>query len=301
MRFRTPRLYGLAVLSTLCLAVLSSWVYAAEPVSRMVDIGHAQLHVQVWELDASSRETIVALPGSGGDVSRYRYLAPLLAEAGYRVFAVNQRGIMGSTGDLGALTLHDYAADIAALTDALAVERGHLLGWALGNRIARVVATDYPDRVASVSLIAAGGLARPLTEPGELARLLDEAELPEAEKVRLARNTLFSPHTAEELVLEYVRALKYWPEARRSQAQASRATPVQQWWAGGAGPMLIVQGMDDKTAPPENGHLMKAEFGERITLVDLPAAGHALGLEQPRNTADAIIAFLRAQRVAAVN
>lgn len=301
MRFRTPLSHGLSTLWAFCLIVLSCCVHAAEPISRRVDIGHAQLNVQVWENDASSREAIVALPGSGGDVSRYRYLAPLLAEAGYRVFAVNQRGIMGSTGELTALTLHDYAADILALIDVLELERVHMLGWALGNRIARVVATDYPDRVASVSLIAAGGLARPLTEPGELARLLSEAELPEAEKMRLARNTLFSPHSADQLVLDYVRALQYWPDARRSQSEANRATPVQQWWAGGAGPMLIVQGLDDKTAPPENGHLMKAEFGDRITLVDLPAAGHALGLEQPRNTADAIIAFLRAQPSAAVN
>ena len=56
--------------------------------------------------------------------------------------------------------------------------------------------------------------------------------------------------------------------------------------------MLIVQGVDDKTAPPENGRLMKEEFGDRITLVNLQAAGHAMGLEKPRETAEAILDFL---------
>jgi len=56
--------------------------------------------------------------------------------------------------------------------------------------------------------------------------------------------------------------------------------------------MLIVQGVDDKTAPPANGRRMKEEFGDRITLVNLQAAGHAMGLEKPEETADAILTFL---------
>jgi hypothetical protein len=45
-------------------------------------------------------------------------------------------------------------------------------------------------------------------------------------------------------------------------------------------------------APPENGSQMKLEFGERITLVALKAAGHAMELEKPRKTATAIASFL---------
>ena len=253
----------------------------------------------MWESDAKNSETIIALPGSGGDVSRYKYLAPLIADSGYRVIAINQRGIGGSTGELEDLTLHDYAADVAAIIDVLDLQKAHLLGWALGNRTSRVVATDFQNKVASISLIAAGGLVRPLTEPGELGRLLGEAGIPDTEKFNIARRTLFSPNTSDRLVYDYVRELKYWPDARRSQGQANRNTPLEQWWAGGNGPMLIVQGVDDKTAPPENGHQMKQEFGERITLVNLEGAGHAMGLEKPRETAAAIVSFLAKHAIAA--
>ena len=99
---------------------------------------------------------------------------------------------------------------------------------------------------ASISVIAAVGLAKPLTIPDELEQLLGEPNLTEAEKLRLARRTLFSPHTDEQIVLDFVRALKYWPDARRSQGQANRNTPLEQWWAGGNGPMLIVQGVGDR-------------------------------------------------------
>jgi len=57
--------------------------------------------------------------------------------------------------------------------------------------------------------------------------------------------------------------------------------------------MLIVQGLDDKTAPPENGIRMQTEFGDRITLVNLENAGHLMGVERPEATAAAIITFLR--------
>lgn len=266
--------------------------HAAEPDTQTIDIGHAQLNTLVWG-DSSEAETIIALPGSGGDVTRYRDIGPTLAAAGYRLIAVNQRGIMGSTGSLNNLTLHDYAADVAAIIAALGIQKAHLIGWALGNRTARMVATDYPEKVASITLIAAGGLAAPLTEPGELGELLGNAQLPAAEKLRLARRTLFSPATPEAVVQEFVSTLQYWNAAQESQSQANRNTPIAEWWAGGSGPMLIVQGLDDKTAPPENGRQMLAEFPDRITLVNLENAGHLMGMEQPQATAAAIIGFLR--------
>lgn len=281
-------------------ALSTSAAGAAEPDTRTIDIGHAQLNTLVWGEIAGgaadsrgTNETIVALPGSGGDVTRYRDIGPSLAAAGYRLIAVNQRGIMGSTGALDNLTLHDYAADVAAIIDALGVQKAHLIGWALGNRTARVVATDFPEKVASITLIAAGGLAAPLTAPGELGELLGNAQLPVPDKLRLARRTLFSPATPESVVQEYVNTLQYWDAARASQTEASRNTPLEEWWAGGFGPMLIVQGLDDKTAPPENGRQMLAEFPDRITLVNLENAGHLMGMEQPQETAEAIIEFLR--------
>ncbi len=292
MRHHTSHLLRRSTVLISTLILSSSLTLAAERSLSRIDIRHAQLNVEVWESNTEDSETIIALPGSGGDVSRYKYLAPLLADAGYRVIAVNQRGIKGSTGELEGLTLHDYAADVAAIIDVLELQKVHLLGWALGNRTSRVVATDFPEKVASISLIAAGGLVRPLTEPGELGRLLGESGIPEEEKVQLARRTLFSPETDDAMVREYARDLKYWPAARNSQRQANRNTALEQWWAGGTGPMLIVQGMDDKTAPPENGRRMKIEFGERITLVNLQGAGHAMGLEKPQETADAILSFL---------
>ena len=69
---------------------------------------------------------------------------------------------------------------------------------------------------------------------------------------------------------------------------------LQDWWAPpGDVPYLVVQGLKDEAAPPENSYLLKKELGQRVTLVDIPNAGHLQPLESPGPVADAVIAFAR--------
>lgn len=277
----------------LFLSNLPGFAFAQDGLRYAINIGHAELNVVEWAPDSASAELILALPGSGGDFSRYKRIGPLIAEAGYRLVVINQRGIMGSSGNLNDLTLHDLADDVIAVADQLGADKFHIAGWAFGNRTSRMLATDYPERVASVTLIAAGGIVPALTEPGELGMLLGDSDLLFDEKMRLARRTLFSAATADAIVEDYVESLRYWPDARAAQGQANRNTPLEEWVAGGEGPLLMVMGEDDLTAPIENGHIMKAEHGDRLTLIIVPGAGHVVGLEKPAETAAAIVEFLK--------
>jgi pimeloyl-ACP methyl ester carboxylesterase len=84
-----------------------------------------------------------------------------------------------------------------------------------------------------------------------------------------------------------------WPDAAASQRQANNTTPVEDWWPGGSKPMLVIQGLHDRTAPPTNGYALCEEFGERVRLVDLPDAGHGLVVEQPELIAAAIDDWVR--------
>jgi pimeloyl-ACP methyl ester carboxylesterase len=49
--------------------------------------------------------------------------------------------------------------------------------------------------------------------------------------------------------------------------------------------------LKDEAAPVENGYLLKEELGDRVTIVDIPDAGHIQPLEAPGQVAEAIIAF----------
>jgi pimeloyl-ACP methyl ester carboxylesterase len=73
------------------------------------------------------------------------------------------------------------------------------------------------------------------------------------------------------------------------------ATPLEDWWLGGSAPLLVVQGLDDRVAVPENGRRLIAEIGDRGRLVELADASHALIFEQPDLVANAVLAFLHDQ------
>ena len=40
-------------------------------------------------------------------------------------------------------------------------------------------------------------------------------------------------------------------------SQSSSSEPIESWWSGGKGPMLIIQELADVVAPPENGRSLK--------------------------------------------
>jgi len=55
---------------------------------------------------------------------------------------------------------------------------------------------------------------------------------------------------------------------------------------------LVIQGLDDEAASPGNGHALRDQLGERVTLVDIPRAGHFLVLEQPEAVLAAVTRFI---------
>ena len=202
------------------------------------------------------------LPGRGGSgIEQFLPLGRGLAEAGFRAIAINPRGVGSSTGPLENLSLHDLARDVAAVIDSLGGP-AHLIGRALGNRVARCVAVDYPYHVISVCLISAGGLFPAVMGPRNRAR-----------------SSLPITHTVSRA-------------AGKSHEQAAQTTPVDEWWAGGTGPIMVIQGLDDHVAPPENGRALAREFPDRVHLQEIENAGHLVLFEQPELVIGHITAFL---------
>jgi pimeloyl-ACP methyl ester carboxylesterase len=232
------------------------------------------LRVEVYPGDG---DAVVVLPGAGLGAASLGDLPARTAADGYRVAAVNPRGAAGSVGPPEGLTLHDLAADVAGVIEALRAGPAHVVGHAGGNRVARCLAADRPELVRTVVLLAAGGLVPPDAEAAEVFRCMRTPGIPEDERRDLRRRALLSPASDPELVDRFVA----WPTTGRAFQSAIAATPLDEWWPGGAAPMLVIQGLDDRMAPPGNGRALLADFPERVRLVELPDAGHGLVLEQP--------------------
>src|SRR5690606_19493524 len=104
---------------------------------------------------------VVLLPSLGRGASDFDDLATRLADAGYTAAAIDPRGAGESCGAAYGLTLHHYAADVAAVIEACGDGPAHVVGHAFGNRVARCLAADRPVLVRSVTLIASGGMTPP--------------------------------------------------------------------------------------------------------------------------------------------
>ena len=74
---------------------------------------------------------------------------------------------------------------------------------------------------------------------------------------------------------------------------ATAATPVDVWFAGGKARILDLQAENDTVAPRRFAGVLKTALGDRVTVVVIPNAGHALAPEQPRAMSKAIAEFAK--------
>ncbi|MGQ0844349.1 MAG: alpha/beta fold hydrolase [Sporichthyaceae bacterium] len=110
---------------------------------------------QTWEAGPADGELLVLLHGFPQTADCWDEVVPLLVDAGYRVVTVNQRGYSPGAQPRRR---RDYAfpeltADVAAVIDAYG-GRAHLVGHDWGGAVAWATAADYPDRVATLTVLS---------------------------------------------------------------------------------------------------------------------------------------------------
>jgi len=235
---------------------------------------------------------VLMIPSLGRGASDFLDLSRRLVAAGFTAVRPDPRGIGGSSGTMEGLTLHDLAGDAASVIEALGGQPVVVVGHAFGQRVGRTLAADRPDLVRAMAMVAAGGKAPMKPGAQEALQGCFRLDRPEGERMKDVKFAFFAPGNDASVWRD-----GWYPSAATAQVAAARATPVAGWWhAGSRTPLLVIQGLQDTVAPPENGRMMKAELGDRVELVDIDGAGHALLPEQPEKIAEAIIAFARKHR-----
>ena len=255
---------------------------------RLFEIGSdAPVVIEGLVAGNEDAEVIVLLTEAGWSASRFLEFMPRLVEAGYRAVALNPRGIDGSRGPLGDLTLHDFASDVAGVIGLLNRGPVYVLGHGHGNRVARCLAADRPDLVSGLILLGAGGQVPGDAEALEaLSRLTQPGQADDERRADL-QMALFAPTSDAAQWLD----LSLSAEVLRAQGGADRVTPREEWLTGGNAPMLVIQGRHDRVAPPANGRWLRERFRERVQLVELANSGHALLPEEPGEIVEAIERF----------
>lgn len=259
---------------------------------------HACDEVEIVVYSQGRGEVIVLLPSLGRGATDMLELALPLCEAGYRVLRPEPRGHGGSKGPLENKTLHDWAGDIAAVIRHETAEPVWVVGHAHGNWIARTLASDFPQRVRGLILLAGSAGKVPkgtsaLPIPPEVRTLIErcaEPGLPDAERLEALQKVFFAPgNDARPWLTGWDRHLM------AMQTLAQKRTPVDDFFAGGTAPILNVQAAHDAVAPPAYSNVLREYLGDRVSNATIANAGHALLPEQLDAVVDEVLNFIRRQ------
>lgn len=232
---------------------------------------------------------LVMFPSLGRSATDFDNIAAQIADRGFRVLCPEPRGLGDSRGSLDHITLHDYANDVAAVIEHDGGGPTVVAGHAFGNFVARTTAADYPELVRAVVLLAATHTWPLSPELRDSINKCHMMHLPEAERLQHLQHVFFAPGNDARVWLDG------WDEGvMHAERAATEATPKAEWWTAGKAPVLDVLALNDPLSPPHSVNCYRNEWGaDRVTLVGIADAAHALLPEQPAAVADAIISYMK--------
>ena len=244
---------------------------------------------------AGSGPLVLLVPGMGDLRSAYRFLAPALVAAGYRVATTDLRGHGDSDPGFPCYGDVETAGDITALIEALggpAVVVGNSMAAGAGA----YAAADRPDLVSALALL--GPFVRD-PEAGALARAIMRIALAPpwaalAWKAYLPR--LYAGRRPEDLdaYLATVVASMKRPGYAQAFSRTTRTThePAAARLGEVEVPTLIVMGEADPdfADPRAEAEWIAQAVSGRVVMV--PESGHYPHSQQPERVLAAITAFL---------
>ena len=241
---------------------------------------------------------VVCVPGMGDLRAQYRFLAPRLAAAGYRVLAMDVRGHGESSVDWKEWDATAVGGDVLSLMKGLGVEKAHLIGNSFAAGSVYWAAVQAPDRVLSVTLL---GPALHDGKPNPLVNLVLGAGLSGfwGPGFWLAYWDGLFPVQKPEDFASYRAALRAnlaepgRLAALKKMAFASKA-PIEAVLGRAKAPVLLVMGSRDKDFPDPaaEAEAMGRKTGGRVLVLE---AGHYPHVELPDETARIVLQFLGAR------
>jgi pimeloyl-ACP methyl ester carboxylesterase len=252
--------------------------------------------IDVAWFEAGRGEPLVLVHGLGDDHRAWRRTLPDLMLR-HRVLLYDLRGHGQTTLGKPDGTLRQLGSDLAALLDALGLERARIAGFSLGGTIAMRLAIDHPERVERLVLVATSSrVGRTAAGWYRERRAMVEHEdswLRETLDRDTADVYAQAPNELDEGLL-IRRQSTQDPRGYGNTCAAMAAlfeAPLDPELSGIKAPALIVASDLDQHCPPKAAEIIHAGIrGSRIEI--LKGAGHAIPVERPRELSESMNKFL---------
>jgi pimeloyl-ACP methyl ester carboxylesterase len=224
-------------------------------------------------------------------------VAEQLVAAGYRVVTCDLRGFGRTPLEPGIVS---NAGDLAALLDALGIERAAVVGASFGGRVALELALRAPERVEALALLDAGPGD---FEPSEELRAFGDTEEAALEREDLdaavAENVRMWVTRGDRAVDPAVTDLVATMQRDAFEAQMGVDAeleeldpPLARRLGEIAVPALVVVGADDVEDFHRLARRLAADLPGAGQVVTILGAAHLPALERPDETARLLIDFL---------
>ncbi|OLE20572.1 MAG: hypothetical protein AUG49_24745 [Catenulispora sp. 13_1_20CM_3_70_7] len=252
--------------------------------------------------DAIERRGIAVLvPGYTGSKEDFIAVLAPLAEAGYEVVALDQRGQHESSGpdDPAAYTIARLATDLADVVDEIAgteQRRIHLLGHSFGGLVAREYALARPERVRSLAIFDSGPAAVPGGSAERAKALVFAAGFLTSAQIWVEMQKMAEAEGAPQHPDPRIRAfLQKRFEANDTAMLVGMGTAILEApdrtaeLAATALPVLVAAGVGDEAWPVGLQKEMATRLGTDIVLIE--DAAHSPAAENPAATVRLLLDF----------
>jgi pimeloyl-ACP methyl ester carboxylesterase len=281
---------------------------AGDPAYRVRRVVADGTAVRVIERGDPAAPAAVLVPGWACSAYALHANVPAVLAAGHRAILAEPRGLGGSTKPLqpDAYTAGALVRHLAAILDALGLERAALVGLSMGGGLALRLALAAPERVSRLVAVDPAGIGRiPLAALGRvpggalLAGLV--ARLPRQAHAAIAsvglRAIYGNPRRVRAADVAEFTALMDDPDYFASQLAMLRGydwRPVdERALAGLRVPTLLVRGTRDRLVIVPDLDALERALPPPVRLLRVHGAGHAANLECPGEIARALEEFLR--------
>lgn len=265
--------------------------------SKQLTVGDLSIHY--YEGGPADAETVLLVHGFGADKNNWLRFARHLTPH-YRVIAIDLPGFGDSDKPHASYDVGTQAERLATFTEALGIQRLHLVGNSMGGHISALYAARYPERVMSLGLFAPSGIHSP--RKSELFSRLEKGE-PNPLVVRstddfeaLLDFVFVEPPTLPRGVRQYL-AERATANADHYQAVfeqlVTRYIPLEPELPKIQAPTLLLWGDQDRVLDVSSIEVMQPLL-THASVVVMDHCGHAPMIERPKETAAHYQAFLDA-------
>lgn len=255
------------------------------------------LSIHYYQGGPPDAPTILMLHGFGADKDNWLRFARHFTER-YRVIAIDLPGFGDSSKPAASYDVGTQVERVAAFTQALNIDRLHIVGNSMGGHISALYAARYPEQVLSVGLFANAGITTP-----QKSQLLEILERGEANPL-----VVKSPQDFDRLLNFVFVEVPYLPTkvkqhmANKGVANSAlneqifdhlinRYIPLEPELAKIQAPTLILWGEQDRALHVSSVEVIRPLLREP-TAVIMKDCGHLPMIERPAETARHYQAFL---------